>query len=156
MNQDLALPLPERGDTEALLFILELVLFVGFDLVSDDFDVSHVSAIILAKTKILNSSETSRLIFETRYHYVFDILNGVLTEEVLLEDNISLIVFTLGTADEPLDKGAHLFCPLQRRGDTLMPHQIRHEISEHRLSVLGIAAELSNITLVSHFIIINN
>jgi hypothetical protein len=148
--------LPERWDAQAFLFILKLVLFVGFDLISDDFNVGHVSAIVLAKTKVLNSSETSWLIFETRYHYVFYILNGILAEEVLLENNISLVVFALCTADESLNKGAHLLCPLQGGGDTLMLHQVGNEISEHRLSVLGVAAELSDFTLVPHFIIINN
>ena len=76
LNQDLALPLPEGGDAEAFLFILELVLFVVFDRISDDFNIGHASTIVLAKTKVLNSSETCWLIFETRYHKFFDILNG--------------------------------------------------------------------------------
>ena len=156
MNQEFTLPLPEGGNAQAVLLVLEFVLFVVLDFVSDNFDICHASAIVLAETEILNSSETGGLVLEAWNVLLLDILNGVLMKQVLLEDNVALVILALSAADQSLDEGSDFLCLLESGRDALMQHEIGNEISQHGLSVLGVTAELTDVLLVPHFIIINN
>ena len=87
---------------------------------------------------------------------LLDILNGYLTEEVLLQDNITLVVLALCAANQLLNEGAYFLGSLESSGDALMNHQVCHEVPQHCLSVFWVAPELTDVLLVPHFIIINN
>ena len=87
---------------------------------------------------------------------LLNILNCLVGEECLFEDDIALVVFSLGSADEFLDERTDLLGPLDGGRDPLMSHQVRYQIPQHRLPVLWVAPELTDVLLVPHFIIINN
>ena len=156
MNQEFTLPLPEGGDAQAVLLVLKLVLFIVLDFVPDNFNVRHACAIVLSETKIFNSSETGWLVLEAWNVLLFDILNGVLMKQVLLENDVALVILALSAADQLLDEGSNFLSLLESGRDALMQHKVGYEISQHGLSVLGVTAELTDVLLVPHFIIINN
>ena len=156
LDQELTLPLPEGGNAKALFFVLHFVFFVVFYLVTDKFDIGDACSIVFTQTEILNSSKTSRLIFKAWNVLLFDILNCSLIEEVLFEYNISLIIFCLSASDKFFNKWTHFLGLLKSSRNSLMQHQVSDQVSHHCLSVFRVAPELTDVLLMSHFIIINN
>ncbi len=84
MYENFTFPCPEGWEAQGTLEVLFLAFFVDFDIITNQLNLSDTSAVISTTAQILNSGKTGRLVFESRYDLLLDILNGLRGEQVLL------------------------------------------------------------------------